>query len=233
MTRLIVFCAVGLSLGCVATTHSQGSELTTAALSTDNFRVVTSGVLGTSKGVRVLGMGSSATYAEAMAELRKKANLTAGSRALVNITEDIDRQFLPVLFQNSKVTLTADVVEFSTGAPTLTPERLLRLFTSFFNTRRAGPRDGLSPLLDPDVELYFVGRPFGPIRGRDELLNRLADVPISEGIGLLHVRETTLGAFASYSFSQNPESLAGEISCVVESGVIKRIDLEVFSAKKH
>ena len=117
--------AVGLGLaslllsGCVYKSGDFAREhVTNVELSRANYKYITT-VEGTDSGVRVFGIfGSDPTFAEAMNEVRSKAELRArvnmpgpSARAFVNITCDESNAFW-VLFTLKRIRLSADVIEF-------------------------------------------------------------------------------------------------------------------------
>lgn len=113
--RFLLVATASLALtGCVTTGHFNKTNATQVDLSTANFRVVKSNVTGSHTAVRILGLGDSPSYAEAMKELRAHAAIEGTSRALVNVTEERHRLMLPPFYVSQTLVLTADVVEFQT-----------------------------------------------------------------------------------------------------------------------
>ena len=82
-------------------------------LSENNYRVVKTSVRGYSIGLKVFGIGSSPSYAQALRMLKQQAEMEGSSRALVNVTEDTKwKGFFPFAWRKV-ITVTADVVEFT------------------------------------------------------------------------------------------------------------------------
>ena len=106
-----------LNSGCVEGTgrFNQSNE-TRVGLDGNNYRMVKAGVRGESTGFTLLGIIPLVmpSYADAKASLYANTgeNLTGRSIALANQTEDKSGINL-LIFQIPKVTITADVVEFT------------------------------------------------------------------------------------------------------------------------
>lgn len=106
--------------GCITFGHFTKSNVTQVDLAGNNFHVVKSNIQGSDTGTRIVGLGESPSHAKAMAALRKKAGLDGTRRALVNITEET-HIFTLLVYTETTLTLTADVVEFTeAGAPMTT-----------------------------------------------------------------------------------------------------------------
>jgi Family of unknown function (DUF6567) len=101
----------------------QHTNATDVRLSGNNYRLIKAGAVGKSDGFWLLGIipFANPNYGEAKAHLYKSVGepLTGRSIALANQTEDRSTLYL-LLFSIPKVTITADVVEF-TGAATNSP----------------------------------------------------------------------------------------------------------------
>jgi hypothetical protein len=63
--------------------------------------------------MRIFWIGSSPTYGAAMNKLRQEAQLHDRRSALVNVTWDVQWSLLWPAFGVRRITLTADVVEFT------------------------------------------------------------------------------------------------------------------------
>lgn len=95
-----------------------GNSSTDVSLSMSNYKVIKAGATGESSDFRWLGLFPVTTpYATAKQDLYKSVgeNLTGRSIALANMTEDKTCVNL-FLFSVTKVTLTADVIEFNKAA---------------------------------------------------------------------------------------------------------------------
>jgi hypothetical protein len=116
---IFLFSAV-ISFGTVSCVSSKGEFRqqtgTNVGLDSNNYKMVKAGVRGESTGFKLLGCISlvSPSYADAKAALYQNTgeNLTGRSIALANQTEDTSGINL-IIFQIPKVTITADVIEFS------------------------------------------------------------------------------------------------------------------------
>jgi hypothetical protein len=129
MTRKLSFPAV-LSIllfvvaGCSSTgVFKGGATGTDVSLSQKNYKVIKAGATGTSYGFRllmILPLGSP-TYATAKQSLYQSVGepLTGRAVALANQTEDRSSLYL-ILFSIPKVTITADVIEFTDSSATST-----------------------------------------------------------------------------------------------------------------
>jgi hypothetical protein len=121
-TKQIIFLTftivlVSLLSGCSSTGDFKGGDTSTAVtLKENNYKLIKGAAVGTSSGFKLLGIIplSSPTYASAKADLYKSAgvSLTGKSIALANQTEDRSGLYL-ILFSLPKLTLTADIVEFT------------------------------------------------------------------------------------------------------------------------
>ena len=122
---LVVIAALGvlalLPTGCASKGEFRGQATGTGVqLAGNNYKLIKAGAVGESSGFRLLGIipFASPTYAEAKAALYKSVGepLTGRSVALANQTEDRSSTYL-ILFSVPKVTITADVVEFTDKPP--------------------------------------------------------------------------------------------------------------------
>ncbi|HKW28487.1 MAG TPA: DUF6567 family protein [Verrucomicrobiae bacterium] len=116
---LVAACAMllGLATGCSSTGSFNGQTTgTDVSLNQKNYRVIKPGAIGKSYGFRLLGIipFANPTYATAKAHLYKSTGepLTGRAIALANQTEDRSSIYL-ILFSIPKVTVTADVIEFT------------------------------------------------------------------------------------------------------------------------
>lgn len=108
---LIVACAL---FGCSSLTGRFGLE-THVKLYKKNFQVVKTNVRGESTGFALLaGLIPivPATYTQALNNLHEAANMEGKATALVNMAEDATQLNL-LLFSVPRVTITADVIEFT------------------------------------------------------------------------------------------------------------------------
>jgi hypothetical protein len=119
----IAVCLVFMALltGCANVGEMKGGHTdTSVSLAGKNYKVVQAGVVGHSSGFRLLGVIpiTSPNYASAKASLYKsiKEPITGRAVALANETEDRSSLYL-ILFSIPRVTITADVIEFTDVAP--------------------------------------------------------------------------------------------------------------------
>lgn len=108
---LVVF----LAAGCTSTGTFPQTSGTQVDLSRKNFRVVKANAIGTSSGFKLLGFipFAAPTYSEAMSNLYQKAGVTEGkAQTLTNVTQERSSLYL-VLFSIPKLTIRADVIEFT------------------------------------------------------------------------------------------------------------------------
>lgn len=118
MNRLLALLLVVGSCALVGC-HSGGmtkQNTTQVVLTSNNYRVLQTGLKASSSGMRFLGIGPNAHYYKAMGKLRILAELDDRPRALINVTEDYGWFHFGIV-AGETITLTADVVEF-TGPPT-------------------------------------------------------------------------------------------------------------------
>lgn len=103
-------CGIGTA---VVTNHNQNA--TEVHLSGNNFKIVDQ-VMGSSEASYVLaigGMNKRQLYENAYSTMIKKANLTNGSKAIINVmTEEHISGFAP-FFVRRTITVSAQVVEFT------------------------------------------------------------------------------------------------------------------------
>jgi len=99
-----------------------GSQVLTAtqvSLSKQNYHIVKVNAVGSSTGFSLFGLFSlqSPTYAEAMTQLCRSAGISEGkAQALVNLVHEHSSTYF-ILFGLPKITVRADVVEFTDGVP--------------------------------------------------------------------------------------------------------------------
>lgn len=105
-----------LAAGCSSTGGMSGQTGTQVQLTQNNYKVITAGATGKSFGFKLLGILPivSPNYADAKQDLYKSVGvpLTGKAVALANQTEDRSTLYL-ILFSVPRVTITADVVEFT------------------------------------------------------------------------------------------------------------------------
>ena len=118
---IVALCSLTFfSSGCSSTGEFRGQGTgTQITLSGNNYKVIKAGARGESAGFSLLGIipFASPNYADAKASLYQSVgmSLTGKSIALANQTEDKSALYL-ILFSIPKVTITADVVEFTDKA---------------------------------------------------------------------------------------------------------------------
>ena len=114
---LIIATAIGLgSCGMnYAVTGNYNLNTTQVQLATNNFKVVDN-LTGTSSVSYVLmigGMSKEQLYANAYADMMKKADMKSGARAVTNVvTEEQISGFLPFYYVRT-ITVSANVIEFT------------------------------------------------------------------------------------------------------------------------
>ena len=105
-----------LATGCASVGRISGQTGTAVQLSQNNYKVIKAGAKGESYGFSLLGIIplGSPNYADAKEALYKSVDvpLTGKAVALANQTEDRSTLYL-ILFSIPKVTITADVIEFT------------------------------------------------------------------------------------------------------------------------
>ena len=115
MKRAAIACLASLLLSACHTGMIGGAVQTNTTLTSNNYRVVMTGVKGDDSGFRVFGFGTSAAHSKALEKIRAQAQLEERPRALINVT--VDESFWTIgLVGGSSLTMTADVIEF-TGPP--------------------------------------------------------------------------------------------------------------------
>jgi hypothetical protein len=119
-TRLALMAASAMLLclatGCSSVGEMSGQTGTNVQLTRNNYKVIKAGAKGESYGFSLLGIipFTSPNYADAKEALYKSVDmpLTGKAVALSNQTEDRSNLYL-ILFSIPKVTITADVIEFT------------------------------------------------------------------------------------------------------------------------
>ena len=104
-----------LSTGCLSDGHFAQMQSTQAVLTSNNYRVLETGLRGSDTGFQVFGIGPSATYAKALQKIRILAELEDRPRALVNVTEDTTSYNFGIV-SGQTIVITCDLIEF-TGPP--------------------------------------------------------------------------------------------------------------------
>ena len=118
---IVTFCVLSwLAAGCASQGEFRGQGTATGVqLSGNNYKLLKAGARGQSSGFRLLGIipFASPNYADAKEALYESVGepLTGRSVALANQTEDRSSLYL-ILFSIPRVTITADVVEFTDKA---------------------------------------------------------------------------------------------------------------------
>jgi hypothetical protein len=118
LARLGAIILLGIVLsGCASKGELRGQTTGTGvSLAENNYKLIKAGAKGRSSGFRLLGLipFSNPTYANAKESLYESVGepLTGRAIALANQTEDRSTIYL-LLFSIPKVTLTADVIEFT------------------------------------------------------------------------------------------------------------------------
>lgn len=114
---MIILIAVGLSScgvsGAYIYNHNQNS--TQVHLTKNNYRILEE-VSGSADVDYVLifgGLNKRQLYAQAYADMMKKANLSDGSRALVNLLTEENLAGVPPLYYKRTITVSAHVIEFT------------------------------------------------------------------------------------------------------------------------
>jgi len=94
---------------------------TTVNLSRKNFKIVKANAFGSSVGFSFLGIFSlkSPSYEEALTQLYRSADVSEGkSQALVNVVHEQTSTYF-ILFALPKITVCADVIEFTNDAASI------------------------------------------------------------------------------------------------------------------
>jgi hypothetical protein len=92
---------------------------THVTLTSDNYYIVEPNVIARSRGFKLLGIITfrGASYSEAMSRLYSKAGVQQGHpQALANVVHESSSTYL-ILFSIPKVTIRADLIEFTSGEP--------------------------------------------------------------------------------------------------------------------
>lgn len=120
ITKSLALIASLCLAGCASSGDYRAASATAVNLTGNNYRIIQSNVSGESSGFKLLGLIPfvSPKYAVAKANIYKAVHepLTGRSVALANQTEDRSTIYV-ILFSLPKLTLTADVIEFTTNAP--------------------------------------------------------------------------------------------------------------------
>lgn len=93
---------------------------TTIRLSTDNYRILKTNVVGTDWGIDILGLIPivSPDYTKAIAKLYKAGEVAEGKpQAIVNVLQQHTAPYF-ILFSIPRITFRADVVEFTKSTNT-------------------------------------------------------------------------------------------------------------------
>ena len=121
-------CAMPLADLLPFTSNSGGGQedikaLTMVQLTTGNYRILKTNVVGTDWGISLLGFIPvvSPDYTKAISKLYKAGELTEGNpQAIVNVLQQHTSPYF-ILFSIPRITFRADVVEFTKTTPALTP----------------------------------------------------------------------------------------------------------------
>jgi len=135
--------------------NAQVLNQTHVTLAENNFTILQPNVIARSRGFKLLGLISlrSATYTEAMSRLYKRAHVQEGRpQAMANIVHESSSTFL-ILFSIPKVTIRADLIEFTgqgdTDEPMGDPTPVLlgsgRRANLGSAARERGPKRGVAP----------------------------------------------------------------------------------------
>ena len=114
VTILVLFAIASFLVGCSSLTGRFGIE-TQVKLYKENYRVVKTNVRGESTGFSLLAGFVPivpATYTQALNNLHEAADMEGRPMALVNVAQDATQLNL-LLFSVPRVTITADVIEFT------------------------------------------------------------------------------------------------------------------------
>ena len=104
-----------------ATNGTHRLTTTTVNLSRKNFKIVKANAFGSSVGFSFLGIFSlnSPSYEEALTQLYRSADVSEGkSQALVNVMHEQTSTYF-ILFALPKITVCADVIEFTDDAASI------------------------------------------------------------------------------------------------------------------
>ncbi|MCA8924999.1 MAG: hypothetical protein KDD82_24530 [Planctomycetes bacterium] len=115
---IVRFLAAAVCCAALAGCTSDGAfrnNITNVTLTSNNYRVIQTGVRGSDVGFKVFGIGPNAQFSKALEKVRILAELDDRPRALVNVTEDVSSYNVGIVSGDS-VVITADVIEF-TGPP--------------------------------------------------------------------------------------------------------------------
>lgn len=115
LAAFLVLLVMSLIVGCTSTGTFPQTSGTQVDLGRKNFRVVKANAVGKSSGFKLFGFipFTSPTYTEAMSDLYRAAGLTEGrAQTLTNVTQENSTLYL-VLFSIPKLTIRADVIEFT------------------------------------------------------------------------------------------------------------------------
>lgn len=115
----VAIALVALVVGCSTSgARYDTQQATSVDLTHANYRVIKSGAVGTSRGFRLLGFElSSPSHVTAMNELRRQAPMEGRATAVVNVIQEKSNIWL-LLFSLPKITITADIIEFTETGPT-------------------------------------------------------------------------------------------------------------------
>lgn len=119
--RFVTVCFAALCIASCSSTGSMPQSTGTAvSLQGNNYKVVKAGAKGESSGFSLLGIIPivSPNYADAKANLYQSTgtSLEGRSIALANQTQDRSSLYL-ILFSVPRITVTADIIEFTGKAP--------------------------------------------------------------------------------------------------------------------
>ena len=121
-------CAIPLPIPSLSSSgsggHTQGIQATTTVmLTTENYRILKTNVVGTDWGINFLGIIPivSPDYSKAITMLYKAGEVSEGKpQAIANVLEQHTSPFF-ILFSIPRITFRADVVEFTKATPPQTP----------------------------------------------------------------------------------------------------------------
>jgi hypothetical protein len=112
----LVLVLVAMMVGCSSTrgSHYDTAQATSVDLKTANYRILKSNAVGTDRGFKLLGFipFSTPSYVDAMNDLRSQAPMENRAAALANVVQEESSLWL-LLFSIPKITITADIIEFT------------------------------------------------------------------------------------------------------------------------
>ena len=241
---LLAAISVGLT-GCVNSWRLDAINATEVGLDSDNYRVVEQHIQASDTGFRIFGLGSGPRLSVAIKSLKNKAKLNRKSRALVNVTQDVDGFILYPVFGSMTVTVTAKVVEFGKGksandtarskpkelilpisqsSDQLAVSAMVDYVEAHNRAVEIGSYQNMLKLFEPNAKLRYRGADSRTMNGKVEIERSFREHPPTEKLTLRGTTSSSGKARGSYAIGSSTEK-AGTLTVILEDGKITELTI--------